>query len=429
MGGGSVPELRSGRLLRSRKSLRDYGAASCLLQRLVLYMKERLVTMTDSEILDLLYEDRDRGMSALIDTYGTLVYQLVSDILREVGSDDEIFDCISDSFEAFYNNIDDVDLSQGSLKGYLGVIAHRRAVNLYFTLNPDDERVFSEYTVEEMSEALRNAEPEFMPEVPHRIKLDCFIDEISPVTEEVSEEFRDDFTEEVAEEFSEELPDETQEETISEADDEIFEEPVIERRKRRGVNRLFKVMAMAAVLVLVIIVAVIAIDKLSVPKYEGTTTTAPTTAKNNDDPLFSAILSGNEKLIESLITNSLLLTEDMVSFALENAGKLSYETIRHITEAVNEKFGSTGLDSLLEGAILGDSEKVMDSLEGKDEMEMTPSERLAFFFSGAFGNSEVIEEFIEKGFDATIKDSSGKTVFDIAGIYGNSDILNWRSQQ
>jgi fused signal recognition particle receptor len=75
------------------------------------------------------------------------------------------------------------------------------------------------------------------------------------------------------------------------------------------------------------------------------------------------------------------------------------------------------------------TEEVMDELREKDDMKMTPSERLAFFFSGAFGNKEVIEEFIEKGFDASLKDSTGKTIFDIAGIYGNEDILNWRSQQ
>jgi hypothetical protein len=203
----------------------------------------------------------------------------------------------------------------------------------------------------------------------------------------------------------------------------------VEERKQSPLNRFFKVAAMAVALVFIITVAVIAVDKFSTPKYEDTTTTVPTTKINANQQLLSAIISGNEKLIESLITNSLLLSQDIATFAIENAGKLSYETIRHISEAVNEKFGSTGLDSLLENAILGDYDKVMDELREKDDMKMTPSERLAFFFSCAFGNKEVIEEFIEKGFDASLKDSTGKTIFDIAGIYGNEDILNWRSQQ
>ena len=390
--------------------------------------------MNDNEILDLLYADRNRGMSALIDTYGTVIYQLVSDILREDGNDDDVFEIICDSFEAFYNNLDDVDLLRGSIRGYLGVIAHRRAVNLYCTLNPDDESVFREYTVEEMNEALCNAEPEFMPEVPRRIKLDLIIDdELSE--EEISYDIPEDEyaqTEEASEPEIYDEGDEADDIPQSQADETQHHStagPIVEERKQSPLKRFFKTVAMAVALVLVIVVAVIAVDKFGTPKYEDTTTTVPTTKINSNQQLLSAIISGNEKLIESLIANSLLLSQDIATFAIENAGKLSYETIRHITEAVNEKFGSTGLDSLLEGAILGDSQKVMEELEDKDKMEMTPSERLAFFFSGAFGNKEVIEEFIEKGFDASLKDSSGKTIFDIAGIYGNEDILNWRSQQ
>lgn len=368
--------------------------------------------MTDREILHLIYENKNQGMSVLIDTYGTVVYQLVCDVLREVGSDEDVFECICDSFEAFYNNIDDVELSRGSLKGCLGVIAYRRAVNLCCTLSPE-ESDFREYTLEEMSEALKNADPEFMPEVPYRIKLDLLGEEMTAQEESFDEE------------FSEDLEEATQDDFSQEAAESIVEEQATVHLGKTG--RMFKIAAMAVALVLVITGVVIAADRFSTSKYEETTTTVQTTVSS--DPVLSAILSGNEKLIESLIENSLLLTQDIVSFAVESADKLSYETIRHITEAVNEKFGSTGLDSLLEGAILGDVQQVMDELKNRDEMEMTPSERLAFFFSGAFGNSEVIEEFIEKGFDASIKDSSGKTIFDIAGLYGNEDILSWRSTQ
>lgn len=379
--------------------------------------------MTDREIIDLLYADRNKGLSALVDTYGTVIYQLVSDILRD-GYDDEIFECICDSLEAFYNNLDDVDLTRGSVRGYLGVIAYRRAVNLYCTLNPDDDSVFREYTVEEMSEALKNADPGFMPEVPHRIKLDCQIDDFTE--DENIPEMPEDTAYEVPEETSQEAPEENYETFPEEESDST---PTVETvRRPRRVNRIFKIIPMAIALVLIITVGVIAADRLS-HRNQGHTTTVPTTTEKPSDPLLSAILSGNDKLIESLITNSLMLTEDIAEFAVQNAGKLSYETVRRIAEAVNERYGTTGLDALLEGAILGDSQKVMDELEGKDKMEMTPSERLAFFFSGAFGNSRVIEEFIEKGFDTAIKDSSGKTIFDIAGIYGNDDILNWRSKQ
>ena len=388
--------------------------------------------MTDQEILELIYSDRSKGLSELIDTHSVLIYQLVADILLEVGNEDDVFECVCDSFEAFYNNIDDVDLTRGSIRGYLGVIANRRAINLYFTLKPDSDSVFSEYTVEEMSDALENAQQDYMPEVPHRVKLDCLVDELAPETEAFSENITEEAQETEYSEYPEDTEETSQPEDIydTEEEDDTDSESTFEVvREPKSIPRIFKIIPMAVALVAVIAGVILAVNELAVPKYEKTTTTAPATLQNSGDPILSAIISGHEKLIESLITNSLLLSQDIATFAIENAGKLSYETIRHITEAVNEKFGTTGLDSLLESAILGDSQKVMDELEDKDKMEMTPSERLAFFFSAAFGNSQVIEEFIEKGFDASLKDSSGKTIFDIAGIYGNDEILKWRSGQ
>ena len=125
----------------------------------------------------------------------------------------------------------------------------------------------SEYTVEEMSELLENVETEEMPELSERIKLQS-LKEIAP---------------------------------------EMF----VAKKPVKVENRIFKVIPMAAALVLVIIGAVIAFNELSVQKYEDiTTTAAPTTQSNTLNPLLSALSSGNEKLIESLITNSLLLSKD-----------------------------------------------------------------------------------------------------------------------
>jgi hypothetical protein len=133
-------------------------------------------------------------------------------------------------------------------------------------------------------------------------------------------------------------------------------------------------------LVAVIVIAVIVFDKLSVPKYEPPTTTAPTTQAGSFNPLFSAITEGNEKLIESLIANSLLLSQDVLKFAVEYADRISYDSIRRMAEEVKKIYGSTGLDPLLEKAIFGDFTSVAEKLKNKDESEMTPAEKLALFF-------------------------------------------------
>ncbi len=90
--------------------------------------------MTDRELLLLISEDKVKGFSLLVDTYSALIYKIVSCVILPVGTKEDAEECVSDAFLAFYNNLEDIDLEKGSIKGYLAVIAKRRAINLYHTL-------------------------------------------------------------------------------------------------------------------------------------------------------------------------------------------------------------------------------------------------------------------------------------------------------
>lgn len=90
--------------------------------------------MTDSELLLIISKDKVKGFSLLVDTYSALVYKIVSSVILPVGTREDAEECVSDAFLAFYNNLDSVDLDKGSVKGYLALIAKRRAINLYHTL-------------------------------------------------------------------------------------------------------------------------------------------------------------------------------------------------------------------------------------------------------------------------------------------------------
>ena len=194
--------------------------------------------------------------------------------------------------------------------------------------------------------------------------------------------------------------------------------------KEKTVPRIFKIIPIAAALVIFIAGAVVAVsDMVSPDKVPETTAEVTTTQKQNafENPLMLALSSGNESLIDSLLGNKLLLTEDVLSFAIDCADVLSYEIIQKIAKGVEKSFGSTGLDTLLESTLLGDSKKALEELEKRENMLMTPVEKLSFFFSAAFCNSEVIGEFIEKGFDINLEDASGKNILDIAEKYGNEE--------
>ena len=336
--------------------------------------------MNDNELLDLIYEDSVSGVTELVDTYAGLVYKIVCEVLSDAAPEKYIDECIADSFVAFYDNADDVDLSRGSIKAYLAVIAKRRAANLYYTLTCDDEAVFPEYTVEELSEILENEELVESTDVADRIKILCF-QEIAPdvIVEEFSDEPIEETVEAATEEEEEEDPEEFEE---SEDESEVVE---IIKRKASPLVRVLKTLVAMVTLVTVITGAVIAFDRLSASKQETTTTTTTQPSTQHYDPLLAAIMAGNEKLIEELITNSLLLSQDILKYAVESADKISYDSIRHIAEEVKKKYGSTGLEPILEGAIFGDFQSVLDQLKNKDESEMTPAEKLAYFFATTFG--------------------------------------------
>lgn len=336
--------------------------------------------MTDNEILDSIYENAVEGMTLLIDTYADLVYKVVYEVLSDVGSQEDIEECISDTFIAFFDNIDDVDSERGSIKGVLGIIARRRAINLRYTLNPDDESAFDEYTAEEMSEKLENEEV---------LKSEGLSDIIiGKCLKEIAAESREEVVAEAVEveaemQYSVEDDEETEEDFAedSEAEAEAFSQAL--KKKRKRVGRVRKTFVAMVAFMAVIVVAVVAYNKLSVPKYVPPTT-QPTTQTSSFNPLRDAISAGNQKLIEELITNSLLLSQDVLKFAVESADKISYDSIRRIAEEVKNKYGSTGLDPILEGAIFGDFQSVEEKLKNKDESEMTPAEKLAYFFITTF---------------------------------------------
>ncbi|MBQ7006037.1 MAG: hypothetical protein IJN68_06360 [Clostridia bacterium] len=192
--------------------------------------------------------------------------------------------------------------------------------------------------------------------------------------------------------------------------------------------RFSHILPVAAALCIVIAVAAFLSVRVVKPHIikptqpEITTTVAPAPVEN---PLMVAISNGNDDLVANLLTLPGLISQDALDFALSFADLLSYETIEKIAESVKEAIGSTGLDALLEGALFGDSQKALEELRKRDSMLMTPLEKLAFFFAVAFCDSEVVEEFINRGYDINTTDSRGNTIYAIAEKYGNTENMQY----
>lgn len=200
--------------------------------------------------------------------------------------------------------------------------------------------------------------------------------------------------------------------------------------EEKGQAKLFtlkKILTIAAAFVLVIAATVFFMTDSKKPQIVETTT-QPTTAVQQSSleiALLEAISAGNDSLVKSLIRSSEELSSKILSFAIEYTDVLSYSSIQDIAEAVYKSFGTTGLDSLLESTLLGDSKRALEELKKRENMLMTPGERLAFFFSVAFCDSEVVNEFIEGGYDINSTDESGNSVYEIAEKYSNEDNMEY----
>ena len=87
--------------------------------------------MTDKELIKKLKKDRSSGLSVVIDLYSGLLYKIASAIILPLGTKEDVEECVSDSFIAFYGQADKIDLEKASIKTYLAVITKRKAIDRY----------------------------------------------------------------------------------------------------------------------------------------------------------------------------------------------------------------------------------------------------------------------------------------------------------
>ena len=85
--------------------------------------------MTDEEMIDLIKQNPSEGLEKLMCLYSGLVFRVVSATLVPVGTKEDAQECSSDVFVAFYRNLESIDLSKGSVKGYLAVAAKHNAIS------------------------------------------------------------------------------------------------------------------------------------------------------------------------------------------------------------------------------------------------------------------------------------------------------------
>lgn len=194
------------------------------------------------------------------------------------------------------------------------------------------------------------------------------------------------------------------------------------KRLRPAKKQIFAIAACLCVVLVSVAVGMTLRNTTVKPSITTEPTAESTTVKKDmTNPLMLAISKGDDSLIDSLLKNSIFLNSDVLNYAVDCINILSYNTVGKLARAVYDTFGTTGLDPLVEKTLLGDSQGAIAELDKKENAFSTYTDRLAFFFSVVFCDSDTVDSFIKKGADINSHDSAGNSVYQLAVKYGNEE--------
>ena len=85
--------------------------------------------MTDEKVIRAIAARDERVMDRLMDKYSRLLWSVAAAVLRPVGSDQDLEECVADVFVYLWTNPEKFDPRRGTLKSYLAMVARSRALN------------------------------------------------------------------------------------------------------------------------------------------------------------------------------------------------------------------------------------------------------------------------------------------------------------
>lgn len=111
--------------------------------------------MTDNEYRKIYDKDPSSAQTALFDEYLNYVYAIVYNKLRSCGSREDMEECVGDVFSAVFISYDRNGKFDGDLKGFIGTIASRTAIQMYRKLVRHSDTVYLEDELNETADTER----------------------------------------------------------------------------------------------------------------------------------------------------------------------------------------------------------------------------------------------------------------------------------
>lgn len=91
--------------------------------------------MNDEKIIRAIREGDEAAIGCVIQKYSKLLWSIVSPILRAVGSQQDMEECVADVFIYLWKNPQKYDPRRGKLKAWLSIVARSQAIDRYRVLS------------------------------------------------------------------------------------------------------------------------------------------------------------------------------------------------------------------------------------------------------------------------------------------------------
>lgn len=99
--------------------------------------------MTDKEYRSLFRSSPREAQNMVFDEYFSYVYTIVFNKLRSCAAKEDIEECVSDVFADVFEYISAENGHDGNIKGFIGTVAQRKAVNMFHSLTAKSGRTVS----------------------------------------------------------------------------------------------------------------------------------------------------------------------------------------------------------------------------------------------------------------------------------------------
>ena len=87
--------------------------------------------MKDEKIIEAISRGQGEAMNQVIEKYSRLLWPIASAVLVNVGSEQDVEECVADAFIYLWQYPEKFDPAKGSLKSWLCLVARSRAIDRY----------------------------------------------------------------------------------------------------------------------------------------------------------------------------------------------------------------------------------------------------------------------------------------------------------